>query len=68
MPAEKYNIELTAEEAGLLSMAASARANEFSRSIAGVVATPEVRGAWNHNVILLRNLATRLAKLKKNGE
>ena len=68
MPAEKYNIELTAEEAELLSMAASARANVFTRSIAGVDATPEVRGAWNHNAILLRNLATRLAKLKKHGQ
>jgi hypothetical protein len=62
-----FSIELTAQEAQLLSDAASARANEFTRSIAAVTGADErLRAAWMHNVGSLRDLATRLAQLKGN--
>jgi hypothetical protein len=66
MPEPVFSIELTAQEAQLLSDAASARANEFTRSIATVTGADErLRIAWMHNVGLLRDLATRLAQLKR---
>lgn len=64
-----FSIELTAQEAQLLSDAASARANEFTRSLSTVPEADErLRIAWMQNVGLLRSLATRLAQLKGNQQ
>jgi hypothetical protein len=59
---QKFTIELTAEEARLLSTAASRWADEFARSYHR--ASPDLRAAWEHNATVLRHLATELAKLK----
>jgi hypothetical protein len=57
-------LELTAEEAKLLSDAASSRANEFVRSGATSSPVPELAEVWKRNAATLRNLAVRLANLK----
>ena len=66
MAEDKYTIELTTEEADLLSVAASVRANEFVRSMANVGAEPQLRAAWQRSALVLRALATRLAQIKDN--
>jgi len=68
MPGEKkYIIELDSEEVDLLSMAASARADQFTRSLQTLErADHQLRSAWIHAAHVLRNVATRLATLKNS--
>ena len=68
MAEQKFSLELDEEEKSLLSMAASARANEFARSLASVLAEPELQAKWRHNASVLRALATRIATLRPNQE
>ena len=64
MAEQRFSLELNQEEKGLLSQAASARANEFLRSLVVTAAEPELQAKWRRNVGILRALATRIATLR----
>ena len=64
MPERAFILKLDEQEKDLLSQAASARANEFMRSLALIAAEPQLQAKWRHNASVLRALATRIATLR----